>query len=102
MTQSVEFFLSIVIAKIIKAGFAFGGSYRQGELFKGSKVKGYYNARTGSWELQAGVRSYDYATFLMIEKAVNCLRETKGWEIGIGPTVVVVDEGALRICPARR
>jgi len=34
--------------------------------------------------------------FLMNDKAVDYLRETAGWEIGVGPTVVVVDEGAAK------
>ena len=34
--------------------------------------------------------------FLMTEKAVNYVRETKGWEIGVGPTVVLVDEGLAK------
>lgn len=29
----------------------------------------------------------------MTDKAVKYVSETKGWEIGVGPTVVVVDEG---------
>jgi len=32
----------------------------------------------------------------MNEKALSYLRETKGWEIGVGPSVVVVDEGVAR------
>ncbi|MNZ81880.1 hypothetical protein D3C78_1005640 [compost metagenome] len=51
---------------------------------------------TGSWGLQAGAQTYGYAVFLMTDKAVNYVRETKGWEIGVGPTVVVVDEGVAR------
>ncbi|MNF10156.1 hypothetical protein D3C80_2110110 [compost metagenome] len=27
---------------------------------------------------------------------MNYVRETKGWEIGVGPTVVVVDEGMAK------
>ena len=34
--------------------------------------------------------------FLMTDKAVNYVRETKGWEVGVGPTVVVVDEGVAK------
>jgi lipid-binding SYLF domain-containing protein len=30
------------------------------------------------------------------EKDVNYLNESKGWEIGVGPTVVVVDEGVAK------
>jgi len=32
----------------------------------------------------------------MTDKAVQYIRETKGWEIGVGPTVVVVDEGVAK------
>ena len=45
---------------------------------------------------QAGAQSYGYAVFLMNDKAVDYLKETHGWEIGVGPTVVVVDEGAAK------
>jgi lipid-binding SYLF domain-containing protein len=86
----------LVFPKIIKAGLVFGGSYGEGELLKGKTVEGYYNSVTGSWGLQAGAQSYGYVVFLMTDKAVNYIRETKGWEIGVGPTVVVVDEGAAK------
>ncbi|MNL86928.1 hypothetical protein D3C87_2158560 [compost metagenome] len=32
----------------------------------------------------------------MTDKAVNYVRETKGWEVGVGPTVVLVDEGVAK------
>jgi lipid-binding SYLF domain-containing protein len=32
----------------------------------------------------------------MTDKAVQYVAETKGWEIGVGPTVVVVDEGVSK------
>ncbi|MDB5980161.1 MAG: twin-arginine translocation pathway signal protein [Pseudomonas sp.] len=86
----------LVFPKIIKAGLVFGGSYGEGELLRGKKVDGYYNSVTGSWGLQAGAQSYGYVVFLMNEKAVNYVLKTKGWEIGVGPTVVVVDEGAAK------
>ncbi|KAA0978528.1 YSC84-related protein [Pseudomonas sp. ANT_J28] len=86
----------LVFPKIIKAGLVFGGSYGEGVLMKGSKVDSYYNSVTGSWGLQAGAQSYGYAVFLMTDKAVNYVRETKGWEVGVGPTVVVVDEGVAK------
>ncbi len=86
----------LVFPKIIKAGLVFGGSYGEGAMLRGSTVDGYYNSVTGSWGLQAGAQSYGYAVFLMTESAVNYVRDTKGWEIGVGPTVVVVDEGVAR------
>lgn len=86
----------LVFLKVIKAGLVFGGSYGEGELLKGSKVEGYYNSVTGSWGLQAGAQSYGYVVFLMTEKAVQYVSNTQGWEIGVGPTVVVVDEGVAK------
>jgi lipid-binding SYLF domain-containing protein len=86
----------LVFPKIIKAGLVFGGSYGEGVLFKGKTVENYYNSVTGSWGLQAGAQSYGYAVFLMTDKAVDYVRKTKGWEIGVGPTVVVVDEGVAK------
>jgi len=86
----------LVFPNIVKAGLVFGGSYGEGELIKGSNVVDYYNSVTGSWGLQAGAQSYGYAMFLMTDKAVRYIEETNGWEIGVGPTVVVVDEGVAK------
>jgi lipid-binding SYLF domain-containing protein len=86
----------LVFPNIVKAGLVFGGSYGEGELIEGSKVVDYYNSVTGSWGLQAGAQSYGYAVFLMTDKAIRYVKETKGWEIGVGPTVVVVDEGVAK------
>ena len=86
----------LVFPNMVKAGLVFGGSYGEGVLMKGSKVIDYYNSVTGSWGLQIGAQSYGYAVFLMSDKAVKYVEETKGWEIGVGPTVVVVDEGVAK------
>ena len=86
----------LVFPNIVKAGLVFGGSYGEGELIKGAKVVDYYNSVTGSWGLQIGAQSYGYALFLMTDEAVSYLEKTKGWEIGVGPTVVVVDEGIAK------
>lgn len=72
----------------------FGGAYGEGELIKGGTVVDYYNTVMGSWGFQAGAQSYAYVVFLMTNEAVRYLEESKGWEVGVGPTVVVVDEGA--------
>jgi lipid-binding SYLF domain-containing protein len=86
----------LVFPNIVKAGLIFGGAYGEGELQQGSKVDGYYNSLTGSWGLQAGAQSYGYVVFLMTNKAVRYIHQTHGWEIGVGPTVVVIDEGAAK------
>jgi lipid-binding SYLF domain-containing protein len=86
----------LVFPNIVKAGLVFGGSYGEGELLTGSKVDGYYNSVTASWGLQAGAQSYGYVVFLMTNKAVRYIHQSHGWEIGVGPTVVVVNEGIAK------
>jgi lipid-binding SYLF domain-containing protein len=86
----------LIFPNIVKAGLVFGGAYGEGELKQGSKIDGYYNSLTGSWGLQAGAQSYGYVVFLMSKKAVSYIHRTHGWEIGVGPTVVVLDEGAAK------
>lgn len=86
----------LVFPNIVKAGLVFGGSYGEGVLMRGSEVEDYYNSVTGSWGLQIGAQSYGYAVFLMSDKAMAQLRDSNGWELGVGPTVVVVDEGVAK------
>lgn len=86
----------LVFPNIVKAGLVFGGSYGEGVLTEGSQVVGYYNSVSASWGWQAGAQSYSYVVFLMNDKAVKYLKQSKGWEIGVGPTVVVVDEGVAK------
>ncbi len=86
----------LVFPNIVKAGLVFGGSYGEGELIKQSKVSGYYNSISGTWGLQAGAQSYGYVVFLMNHKAVDYLDKSAGWEIGVGPTVVLVNEGVAK------
>jgi lipid-binding SYLF domain-containing protein len=63
---------------------------------KKGKTMGYYNLVGGSYGLQAGVQSYDYVMFFMKDSALNYLEESKGWEVGLGPSVVVVDAGMAK------
>jgi lipid-binding SYLF domain-containing protein len=39
------------------------------------------------------VQTFGYALFLMNDKASKQLDESAGWELGVGPTLVVVDKG---------
>jgi len=86
----------LVFPNIVKAGLVFGGSYGEGALIRGGKVQGYYNSVAATWGLQAGAQSYGYVMFLMTNKAVDYVNETQGWEVGVGPTVVVVNEGVAQ------
>ena len=86
----------LIFPNIVKAGLVFGGAYGEGELQQNKKVDSYYNSVTASWGLQAGAQSYGYVVFLMNDSAVKYIHRTRGWEIGIGPTVVVVDTGIAK------
>lgn len=86
----------LVFPNIVKAGLVFGGSYGEGVLFRKGQPNQYYNSVSGSWGLQAGAQSYGYALFLMNDKAVKYLDRSDGWELGVGPTVVIVDKGIAK------
>jgi lipid-binding SYLF domain-containing protein len=86
----------LVFPKVVKAGLVFGGSYGEGVLMKAGANSGYFNTVSASWGWQAGAESYGYVVFLMSDKAVKYLDKSKGWEFGVGPTVVAVNEGVAK------
>ena len=86
----------LVFPNVIKGGLIVGGQYGVGALREGGKSVGYYNTAAASYGLQAGAQSFGYAMFFMTESALEYLKKSSGWEIGVGPSVVVVDEGAAR------
>lgn len=83
----------LVFPNILKAGFMFGGQIGEGVLTKGGRVAGYYNSVAGSYGLQAGIQRFGYALFFMNNDAIAYLDKSSGWEVGVGPSIVVVDEG---------
>ena len=86
----------LIFPSIVKAGFLFGGQYGEGVLRKGGKVAGYYNSVAASYGLQAGVQSFGYALFFMTDGALAYLDKSEGFEIGVGPSIGVVDEGTAK------
>ena len=86
----------LVFPKIVKAGLVFGGSYGEGVLTKHNQFDGYYNSVSASWGWQAGAETYGSVVFLMTDKAADCLAKSHGWEFGVGPGIVVVNEGVAK------
>ena len=84
----------LVFPNVVKAGFIVGAQYGNGVLLKGGKTVGYYNTVQGSVGYQAGVEKFGYALFLMTDSAVKYLNDSQGWELGVGPEIVIVDQGA--------
>ncbi len=86
----------LVFPNIIKAGLGIGGQYGEGALRQNDATTGYYRSTAVSYGLQAGAQSFGYVLFFMKPDALGYLDSSDGWEIGIGPSVVVVDEGVAR------
>jgi lipid-binding SYLF domain-containing protein len=80
----------------MKAGFIIGAQGGQGILFMHGRPNSRYRTVAASYGLQAGVQRYGYALFLMNQNAVNWVNNTRGWGIGTGPSVVIVDKGMAR------
>jgi len=86
----------LVFPDVLKAGLIIGAQYGEGALLVNEKTAGYYNTVAASYGLQAGVQSFGYAMFLMTDEALEYLQSSSGWEIGVGPSIVVVDKGAAK------
>ena len=86
----------LVFPNILKAGLIIGGQGGNGALFVDNKVAGYYNIAAASYGLQAGAQEFAYAMFLMTDAARKYLDTSDGWEVGVGPSVVVVDDGVAK------
>ncbi len=86
----------LVFPDIIKGGLIVGGQYGKGALREEGKTVGYYNTVAASYGLQAGVQKFGYALFFINQAALDHLKKSKGWEIGVGPSVVVVDAGLAK------
>lgn len=86
----------LVFPNIVKAGFVVGAQYGQGAMVRNGQITGYYSLKAASYGLQAGVQSFGYALFLMTDSAIRHLSDIRGWEVGVGPSIVVLDEGVAK------
>ena len=89
---------ALVFPDITKAGFIVGVQHGGGGLAKRKQGGGYYIAdyfslTAASYGLQAGIQSFGYVLLLMTDAAVEHVETSSGWELGTGPSIVVVDEG---------
>lgn len=86
----------LVFPAIVKGGFIVGGQYGEGALVMNGKITGYYNTVQASYGLQAGLQKYGYVLFLMDDSAIDWVNKSNGWELGAGPSIVVVDAGKAK------
>ena len=88
----------LVFPSVVKAGLGVGGQFGEGVLFRGGKASAYYNTAGMSAGLQAGAQKYGYAMFFLSEETLKYLDKAEGFEVGVGPSVVIADQGS----PSRR
>ncbi len=92
---------ALVFPNIVKAGFLVGVQYGEGALVRakqggGYYIAGYYNISSVSYGMQAGVQSFGYVMALMTDRAVENVETGPGWELGVGPSIVIVDAGTAK------
>jgi len=83
----------LVFPNVVKAGLIVGAQYGTGALRVEGKTVGYYNTVAASYGLQAGAQEFGYALIFMTQSSLDYLKKSAGWEVGVGPSIVVVDEG---------
>jgi len=81
---------------VILAGFGIGGQYGEGSVLSKGTATAYYKTTGASFGLQAGGQAYGYAMFFMNAKALADLDNANGFEVGVGPSIVMVDEGMAK------
>lgn len=86
----------LIFPSIVKGGFVFGLQYGEGALRMQGRNVGYYNTVSASYGLQAGVQVFGYALFLMSDTALDYLNKSEGFELGVGPSIVIVDAGKAK------
>jgi lipid-binding SYLF domain-containing protein len=86
----------LLFPDVVKGGLIIGAQYGVGALRKEGKTVGYYKTVAASYGLQAGVQKFGYAMFFITQSALDHLRKSDGWEIGVGPSIVIVDEGLAK------
>ncbi len=83
----------LVFPKIVQFGFLAGSQMGDGALLKEGKSTSYYRSVALSFGLQAGLQAYDYVLMFMDDESLDYLNRSAGWELGIGPSIVVLNKG---------
>ena len=86
----------LVFPNVVKAGFLLGAQYGDGALRRQGRTVAYYNTVAASYGLQAGVQTFGYVLFFMTEPALEYLNKSDGFELGVGPSIVVLDAGKAK------
>jgi lipid-binding SYLF domain-containing protein len=83
----------LVFPNIVKGGFLFAAQFGDGALRNAGKTVGYYRSLAAFYGFQAGIESFGYVLFFVDDASLQYLNSSDGWELGTGPTLVVLDQG---------
>ena len=83
----------LIFPSIVKGGFIVAGQFGDGALRKRGITVGYYRSLAASYGFQAGAQSFGYVLFFMDVASLAYLNKSDGWELGTGPSLVVLDKG---------
>jgi lipid-binding SYLF domain-containing protein len=83
----------LIFPSIAKAGFIVAGQFGDGALRQRGRTVAYYRSLAASAGLQAGVQSFGYVLFFMDKASLDYLKKSEGWELGTGPSLVILDKG---------
>ena len=83
----------LVFPSIVKGGFIIAGQFGDGALRKNGKSVAYYRSLAASYGFQAGAQAFGYVLFFMDEDSLRYLDNSGGFELGTGPSLVVLDSG---------
>ncbi len=84
----------LVFPSIVKGGFIIAGQFGDGALRKNGKTVAYYRSLAASYGFQAGAQAFGYVLFFMDDDSLRYLDNSAGFELGTGPSLVVLDAGA--------
>src|SRR5262249_21293894 len=83
----------LIFPSIVKGGFVIAGQFVDGVLRKRGKAVAYYRSLAASYGFQAGAQVFGYVLFFMDNASLQYLDQSGGWELGTGPSLVVLDSG---------
>lgn len=86
----------LVFPEVYKAGLMIGAETGDGVMLVKGKPVAYYNTSGVSYGLQAGAQKYGYALFIMTPSALRSIEAVEGFEVGVGPSVVVMDDAMAK------
>jgi len=83
----------LVFPSIVKGGFIIAGQFGDGALRRNGKSVAYYRSLAASYGFQAGAQAFGYVLFFMDDDSLRYLDNSAGFELGTGPSLVVLDSG---------